>query len=36
VPPRFDIYRAVSHQVRAIFAEYTRIIEPLALEPIST
>ena len=32
VPPRFDVYRAISHQVHAIFAEYTRIIEPLALD----
>ena len=23
VKPRFDVYRAVSHQVRAIFADYT-------------
>ena len=22
VPPRFDVYRAVSHQIRAIFADY--------------
>ena len=32
VPPRFDVYRVISHQVQAIFAEYTRIIEPLALD----
>jgi DNA polymerase-4 len=32
VKPRFDVYRAVSLQIRAIFAEYTRIIEPLALD----
>ena len=30
--PRFDVYRAVSHQVRAIFAEYTPLIEPLSLD----
>src|SRR6476619_3041220 len=30
--PRFDVYRAVSHQIRAIFAEYTPLIEPLALD----
>src|SRR5512140_2924417 len=30
--PRFDVYRAVSQQIRAIFAEYTPIIEPLALD----
>jgi DNA polymerase-4 len=32
VPPRFDVYRAVSRQVHAIFAEYTDLIEPLALD----
>ena len=32
VPPRFDVYRAVSHQVREIFAEYTPLIEPLSLD----
>ncbi|MBV8589139.1 MAG: DNA polymerase IV [Acetobacteraceae bacterium] len=32
VPPRFDIYRAVSRQIRAIFAEYTSLIEPVALD----
>ena len=32
VRPRFDVYRAVSHQVRAILAEYTPLIEPLALD----
>ncbi len=32
VPPRFDVYRAVSHQIRAIFAEYTPLIEPLSLD----
>jgi len=32
VKPRFDIYRAVSLQIRAIFAAYTRIIEPLSLD----
>jgi DNA polymerase-4 len=30
--PRFDVYRAVSHQVRAIFAAYTPLIEPLSLD----
>jgi len=29
VKPRFDAYRAVSLQIRAIFAAYTPIIEPL-------
>ena len=32
VKPRFDIYKAVSQQVRAIFAEYTPLIEPLSLD----
>src|SRR5215468_2958713 len=30
--PRFDVYREVSLQIRAIFAEYTPIIEPLSLD----
>ena len=32
VPPRFDVYRAVSRQIHAIFAEFTELIEPLALD----
>jgi len=32
VPPRFDVYRAVSRQVHAVFAEFTDLIEPLALD----
>jgi DNA polymerase-4 len=32
VKPRFDVYRAVSLQIRAIFAEYTPVIEPLSLD----
>jgi DNA polymerase IV len=32
VNPRFDVYKAVSLQIRAIFAEYTPIIEPLSLD----
>jgi DNA polymerase-4 len=32
VPPRFDVYKAVSQQIRAIFAEYTPLIEPLSLD----
>lgn len=32
VPPRFDIYRAISAQIRAIFAEHTDLIEPLSLD----
>jgi DNA polymerase-4 len=31
-PPRFEAYRAVSQQIRAIFARYTPIIEPLSLD----
>src|SRR5215203_3285908 len=29
VKPRFDVYRSVSQQIRAIFAEYTPLVEPL-------
>ena len=32
VKPRFDVYRAVSQQIRGIFADYTDLIEPLALD----
>lgn len=32
VKPRFESYRAVSHQIREIFAEYTPLIEPLSLD----
>ena len=32
VTPRFDIYKEVSLQIRAIFAEHTPIIEPLSLD----
>jgi DNA polymerase-4 len=32
VDPRFDIYKDISHQIRAIFAEYTPLIEPLSLD----
>jgi DNA polymerase-4 len=31
-PPRFDVYRAVSAQIREIFAEHTDLIEPLSLD----
>lgn len=31
VPPRFDVYRAVSNQIRAIFSDCTTLIEPLPL-----
>ncbi|MBS0255974.1 MAG: DNA polymerase IV [Proteobacteria bacterium] len=30
--PRFEVYRAVSRQIRAVFADYTALIEPLALD----
>jgi len=32
VKPRFEIYKAVSLQIREIFAEHTPIIEPLSLD----
>ena len=32
VPPRFEVYRAISRQIQAIFAEYAALIEPLALD----
>lgn len=32
VKPRFDVYKAVSLQIRQIFAEYTPVIEPLSLD----
>ncbi len=32
VKPRFEIYKAVSQQIREIFAEHTPIIEPLSLD----
>jgi DNA polymerase-4 len=32
VPPRFDVYRAVSRQIHAIFADYADAIEPLSLD----
>ena len=32
VPPRFDVYRAVSRQIHTIFAVYTALIEPLSLD----
>jgi DNA polymerase-4 len=32
VPPRFDAYREVSHQIRAIFHDYADEVEPLSLD----
>jgi DNA polymerase-4 len=32
VRPRFEVYRAVSEQIRRIFAEFTPLIEPLSLD----
>lgn len=32
IPQRMDVYRAVSAQVHGIFARYTEVIEPLALD----
>src|SRR3954467_2619340 len=30
--PHFDVYRAVSQQIRAIFLNYTELVEPLSLD----
>lgn len=30
--PRFEVYRAVSQEVRAIFGQYTALVEPLSLD----
>ena len=32
VEPRFDAYKAVSEQIRSVFAEYTSLVEPLSLD----
>ena len=32
VKPRFEVYKSVSLQIRAIFADYTELIEPLSLD----
>jgi DNA polymerase-4 len=31
-PPRFEVYKGISRQIRAIFAEFTPLIEPLSLD----
>ena len=32
VPPRFDVYRAVSRQIHAVLSDYTPLVEPLSLD----
>jgi DNA polymerase-4 len=32
VKPRFEVYKAISQQIREIFAEHTPLIEPLSLD----
>ena len=32
VKPRFEVYKAVSQQIREIFAEHTAVVEPLSLD----
>ncbi|WP_066797815.1 DNA polymerase IV [Sphingomonas soli] len=32
VKPRFDVYKAVSRQIHAIFSEFTPLIQPLSLD----
>ena len=32
VPPRFEVYRAVSRQIQVIFRHYAPLVEPLSLD----
>jgi DNA polymerase-4 len=32
VPPRFEVYRAISTQINALFKRYTDVVEPVALD----
>lgn len=32
VPTRFEVYKSVSQQIRAVFLEYTDLVEPLSLD----
>jgi DNA polymerase IV len=32
VPPRFEVYRGISEQIRAVFKRYTELVEPLSLD----
>ncbi|QDH24510.1 DNA polymerase IV [Neokomagataea tanensis] len=32
VPPRFDVYRAISAHIHSIFTRYTPVVQPLALD----
>src|SRR5437667_1884258 len=32
LPARFEVYRAVSHQIMAIFRQQTTLVEPLSLD----
>ncbi|MFT7333720.1 MAG: DNA polymerase-4, partial [Sphingobacteriales bacterium] len=31
-PPRFDAYKEASNTIRAVFLEYTQLVEPLSLD----